>query len=234
MIQVRPFDALPSANLGWLKAHHHFPVDGRPDLDHEPVGALYVWNDDEFAPGKGFPMHAHRDVEIISYIRSGTVTHQDTLGNSYTIQSGDLQVMSAGTGIRHSEYNTGTEPLCLFQIWIAPNRFGWAPSYATMNFSKADRSGRLATLASGFSEDLSLNVLPLHADARLLGSRLRANESLTHSPTRGRKAYLVPAEGSLMINGTHVGKGSGVAMWGDDPLTITALSDAEIIMVETI
>ena len=234
MIDHRPLSALPSANLGWLKAHHHFPVDGRHDPAHMPVKSLYVWNDDEFAAGHGFPLHHHRDVEIITYVRTGVVTHEDTLGNSYEIQAGDVQVMSTGSGLRHSEFNRGKAPLKIFQIWISPNRLGAPPSYATSRFPGRERSNRLNVLASGLPEGASTEALPLRANARLLAGRLEAGGSMRYDVPDSRDLYLVPAVGAALVNGVRVEEGDGVAITREPVLEFKALADTELVVVELI
>ena len=232
MIDRRPFSALPFVNLGWLRAHHHFPVNGLADPDHKPMDPLYVWNDDEFAPGRGFPFHHHQDVEIITYVRRGAVTHQDTLGNSYELNEGDIQVMSAGSGLRHSEVNRGDSPLKLFQIWIAPNQVGVKPTYAIRRFPEHERANRLIVLASGASQDIASGAVPLHADARLLAGRLAEGSSLTYEIEAGRGIYLVPAAGQILVNGANAGEGDGVAITNEPKLEVTALQESEIVVVE--
>ncbi len=232
MIDHRPLSALPSANLGWLQARHHFPFNGRPDPAHMPVKSLYVWNDDEFAAGHGFPLHPHRDVEIITYVRTGIVTHGDTLGNAFEIQAGDVQVMSAGSGLRHSEFNRGDTPLKIFQIWIAPNQLGLPPSYAMRRFPGRERSNRLTVLASGLPEDASSEALPLRADARLLAGRLEAGASMKYEVLDGRDLYLVPAVGAVLLNGVRVEEGDGVAVTGERIVEFEALADTELVVVE--
>jgi redox-sensitive bicupin YhaK (pirin superfamily) len=232
MIDHRPVSGLAGADLGWLKARHHFPVDGRHDPAHAPVKSLYVWNDDEFAPGHGFPLHHHRDVEIITYVRTGVVTHEDTLGNSYEIRAGDVQVTSAGSGLRHSEYNRGKFPLKVFQIWIAPNQLGAKPSYATRRFQGRERSNQLTVLASGLPEDASSDVLPLQADARLLVGRFEAGRGMTYEPRAGRDLYLVPASGTLSVNGARIDEGDGVAITNEASLNFEAFEESELVAVE--
>jgi redox-sensitive bicupin YhaK (pirin superfamily) len=234
MIDHRPLSALPGANLGWLRARHHFPVDGRRDPAHMPVKSLYVWNDDQFAAGHGFPLHYHRDVEIITYVRAGVVTHEDTLANSYEIQAGDVQVMSTGSGLRHSEFNRAKAPLKIFQIWISPNSLGTPPSYATRPFPGRERSNRLTVLASGLPEDASSEDLPLRADARLLAGRLEAGGSMKYDVLDGRDLYLVPAAGTVFVNGVRAEEGDGVAITRETVLEFKALADTELVVVELV
>ena len=232
MIDHRPYAGLANAKNGWLTARHHFPVNGRADPQHTPVKSLYVWNDDEFAPRHGFPLHHHQDVEIITYVRSGSVTHADTLGNSYEIGAGDVQVMSTGSGLRHAEFNRGTEPLRIFQIWLAPNRFGGAPAYAARRFPGVDRSNQLVVLASGLQQDAAGDVLPLRADARLLAGRLEAGRSLRHEVGAGRDLYIVPSTGTVRVGGIEVEAGDGVAVTNEATVEFVAVRDTELVIVE--
>jgi quercetin 2,3-dioxygenase len=230
MIEVRPFESLGGANHGWLDAKHHFSFAGY----HEPArmhwGSLRVWNDDTIAPRSGFPTHPHADMEIITYVRKGAITHQDSMGNVGRTEAGDVQVMSAGTGVAHSEYNLEDEPAQLFQIWVLPNRRGQAPSWGARPFPKADRSGRFVTLASGFGSDA--DALPIRTDARVVGATLKAGESAEYALGAERYGYLVPAAGAVEINGVRVGARDGAAINGVETLRVTALEDAEIVLVD--
>ena len=232
MIDHRPFSGLPTNRISWMSGRHHFPVDGRPDSKHTPVKALYVWNDDTFPPKHGFPLHYHQNAEIITYVRSGTETHTDTLGNSYEITAGDIQVMSAGTGMRHSEFNRGSEPLKVFQIWLAPNEKGNAPTYAAGRFPGVDRSNQLVVLASGLKEDSNFNVLKLRAEARLLVGRLEAGGSLKHKIGSGHDLYLVPSTGSVLVDGVAVEAGDGVAVLNQAEVEFVAVQDTELVIME--
>ena len=230
MIDIRPFATLGAANHGWLDARHHFSFADYHDPDRVHWGALRVWNDDEIAAGTGFPPHPHSDMEIITYVRSGAITHQDNLGNTGRTEAGDVQVMSAGTGIRHSEYNLEPEATRIFQIWIEPNRTGGAPSWGAKPFPKGDRSGKFVTLASGFDDDG--DVLPIRTDARVLGATLKAGESTTYDLGKTRHAYLVPAVGAITVDGERVNARDGAALSGGKTVTITAIEDAEIVLVD--
>jgi quercetin 2,3-dioxygenase len=232
MIDHRPLSGLPGAKNGWLTARHHFPVNGRADPQHAPLRSLYVWNDDEFAARHGFPLHYHQDVEIITYVRSGAVTHEDTLGNSYEIAAGDVQVMSTGSGLRHAEFNRGPEPLKIFQIWLSPTQFGGAPAYAARRFPGADRSNQLVVLASGLHQDAAADVLPLRADARLLAGRLKAGRSLSYEIGTGRDLYLVPSTGAVRVGGIEVEAGDGVAVMNEQAVEFVAVRDSELVIVE--
>lgn len=230
MIELRPFDRLGGADHGWLKAKHHFSFASYYDPNNMGHGALRVWNDDEIAPDTGFPPHPHRDMEIITYVRDGAITHQDSLGNKGRTQAGDVQVMSAGSGVRHSEYNLEPETTRIFQIWIEPTQGGGQPTWGSKPFPKADRSGKLITIASGFASDI--DALPIRADARVLATTLKAGETATYDAEKARHLYLVPAVGSVEVNGVRVNARDGAAIHGETKLTITALADAELVLVD--
>ena len=227
-IDVRPFSSLGVANHGWLDAHHHFSFGGYRNPARMGWGNIVVWNDDMIAPNSGFPPHPHSDMEIITYVRSGAITHEDSMGNKGRTGAGDVQVMSAASGVRHAEYNVEPEPTTLFQIWIEPTSRGGEPSWGARPFPKGDRSGRWSVLASGFGEG---DALPIRSDARVLGATLKAGEALSHEVAPGRHAYLVPALGRLDIDGTSVNARDGVAL-GGGTYTIRAIEDAEIVLVD--
>ena len=231
MIEKRSFESLGHADHGWLNARHHFSFADYHDPARMNWGALRVWNDDQIAPNTGFPPHPHADMEIITYVRSGAITHQDSMGNKGRTGPGDVQVMSAGTGIRHSEYNLENEPTTLFQIWIMPNRRGGSPAWGAKPFPKGDRSGRFVTLASGFAEDT--DALPIRADARVLGATLKAGETIDYVVNEGRHAYLVPATGRIAIDGEAFNARDGAAITGGRTVTITADEDAELVLVDS-
>ncbi len=230
MIELRTFDGLGGADHGWLKAKHHFSFANYYDPKRMGWGALRVWNDDEIAPQSGFPPHAHSDMEIITYVREGAITHQDSLGNKGRTGAGDVQVMSAGTGVRHAEYNLESDRTRLFQIWIEPDAAGGAPSWGAKPFPKADRSGKFVTLASGREGDE--DALPIRADARVLGVTLKAGESATYETTPDRHTYLVASAGVVEVNGLRLGPRDGAAATDMDTLTVTAIEDAEVVMVD--
>jgi redox-sensitive bicupin YhaK (pirin superfamily) len=189
-----------------------------------------VWNDDEIAPNTGFPAHPHANMEIITYVREGAITHQDSLGNEGRTEAGDVQVMSAGSGIRHSEYNLEPSKTRIFQIWIEPTQRGGQPTWGSKPFPKSDRSGKLVTIASGIEGDT--DALPIRADARVLATTLKAGESAEYEPERSRNLYLVPAAGSVEINGVRVNARDGVAIRDEERLKITALEDTELVLVD--
>jgi redox-sensitive bicupin YhaK (pirin superfamily) len=230
MIDIRPFDTLGAANHGWLDAHHHFSFADYYDPRRVNWGNLRVWNDDAIAPKSGFPPHPHSDMEIITYVREGAITHQDSLGNRGRTEAGDVQVMSAGSGITHAEYNLEDETTRLFQIWIVPTTRGGNPSWGARPFPKGDRSGRFVTLASGFAEDSE--ALPIRTDARVLGATLRKGETTEYPLGTDRHAYLVPATGKIEINGVLANARDGIAISDTETLTVTALEDAELVMVD--
>jgi quercetin 2,3-dioxygenase len=231
MIDIRPFATLGHADHGWLDARHHFSFADYHDPARAQWGDLRVWNDDRMAPNAGFPPHPHRDMEIVTYVRRGAITHKDNLGNTGRTGAGDVQVMSAGTGIVHAEYNLENEATELFQIWIQTRRRGAAPGWGAQPFPRDARAGRLVVLASG-APDEDAGALPIEADARVLGATLRAGESATYSLGAGRHAYLVPASGAVTINGVAVGTRDGAAIRDEPALTITAREDSKIVLVD--
>ena len=231
MIERRPFASLGGANHGWLDAKHHFSFAGYHDAKRMGWGALRVWNDDTIAPQTGFPPHPHADMEIITYVREGAVTHKDSLGNEGRTEAGDVQVMSAGSGIRHAEYNLEPGTTRIFQIWIMPRQKGGSPAWGSQPFPKADRSGRFVTLASGFAEDT--DALPIRADARVLGARLEPGQEIEYRLRPGRHAYLVPASGAVSVNGVRVGERDGAAIRDEETLRLTAPDgEAELVLVD--
>jgi redox-sensitive bicupin YhaK (pirin superfamily) len=230
MIELRPFNKLGSADHGWLKARHHFSFGSYRDPDNLGFGSLRVWNDDEIAPNSGFPPHPHANMEIITYVREGAITHQDSLGNAGRTEAGDVQVMSAGSGIRHAEYNLEPVTTKIFQIWIEPSRDGGHPTWGAKPFPKADRSGKFVTIASGFAGDDG--ALPIRADARVMATTLKAGETATYDLGEGRGAYLVPALGSVEVNGVRVNARDGVAIRAERDLAITSIQDAELVLVD--
>ena len=230
MIDVRRFDTLGGANHGWLNARHHFSFANYYDPSRMGWGRLRVWNDDEIAAKSGFPPHPHSDMEIITYVRTGAITHEDSMGNRGRTAAGDVQVMSAGTGVRHSEFNLEDEMTTLFQIWIETDRPGAQPGWGAMQFPKSDRSGRFTILASGDPAD---GALPINADAKVLGATLKAGESLTYDLAPGRRAYLVPAVGAVDVNGVDLNARDGAGIVDEATLTVTAKEDAELVMVDS-
>lgn len=234
-IERRPFASLGHADHGWLDARHHFSFADYYDPARMAWGAIRVWNDDTIGPQSGFPPHPHRDMEIVTYVRSGAITHQDSMGNTGRTGAGDVQVMSAGSGVRHAEYNLEHEPTTLFQIWIEPRAKGGSPSWGAKPFPKGERSGKFVTLASGFAEDQQgeNGALAIRADARVLGATLKAGERVTLNLAEGRHAYLVPATGRIEIDGQRFDARDGAALTGGTTFTIVAVQDAEIVAVDS-
>lgn len=231
MIEPRPFGSLGEAHHGWLDAKHHFSFAEYHDPARVHWGALRVWNDDTIQPGTGFPLHSHADMEIITYVREGAITHQDNLRNKGRTVAGDVQVMSAGTGVRHSEYNLEPGITRIFQIWIFPDQRGEPPSWGSKPFPKGDRSGKFVTLASGIDGDE--DALPLRTDARVLGATLKAGETTEYRFSgKGRHGYLVPAIGSVEINGMALEARDGAAIKDEEVIRITAREDAELVLVD--
>jgi quercetin 2,3-dioxygenase len=235
MIELRPFNTLGAANHGWLDAHHHFSFANYHDPARVHWGSLRVWNDDAIAAGTGFPTHPHSDMEIITYVRSGAITHRDSMGNEGRTEAGDVQVMSAGSGVRHSEYNLEDEETRIFQIWIIPDERGGTPSWGARQFPKDDRNGAFIPLASGAAndDDAQSGALPIRADARVLGATIKAGESVTYTPrSADRHLYLVPATGKVRIGEVEAVARDGVAITALESVTITALEDSEVVLVD--
>ena len=231
MIDIRPFAGLGHADHGWLDARHHFSFASYHDPARMGWGAIRVWNDDTIAAKSGFPPHSHADMEIVTFVRSGAITHQDSLGNKGRTAAGDVQVMSAGTGITHAEFNLEDEATTLFQIWIVPDRAGEKPAWGQREFPRADRSGRWVTLAAGDAEDDG-EVLSIRADAKVLAARLGSGKSLHYAPDPSRHLYLVAPTGRVTVNGQAADPRDGIALTGEESLEIVAEDDAEIVLVD--
>ncbi|MGF7148306.1 hypothetical protein FHS96_001934 [Sphingomonas zeicaulis] len=230
MIERRPFAGLGHADHGWLDATHHFSFAGYYEPSRMGWGALRVWNDDSIAAKSGFPPHPHSDMEIITYVREGAITHQDSMGNVGRTAAGDVQVMSAGSGVRHAEYNLEDETTTLFQIWIEPAGRGGEPSWGARPFPKGDRSGRFVTLASGYANDE--DALPIRAEARVMAATLKAGEQAVLEVDPKRHLYLVPARGSITVNGVRIDGRDGAAITDVATLEIRGIDDAEVVLVD--
>jgi redox-sensitive bicupin YhaK (pirin superfamily) len=230
MIDVRPFESLGSFRNGWLDAHYHFSFSGYHDPKRQHWGALRVWNDDTIQPRTGFGRHGHKDMEIITYLRAGAITHRDHLGNHGRTVAGDVQVMWAGRGIEHEEQNFENEITQLFQIWIFPSEEGVKPGWETRSFPKGDQSGRIVTLASGRKHDSG--ALPIHQDAAILAATLKPGESVRYDIEPHRYLYLVPAAGLVTVNGKPAKARDGVAITGEDTVGITATEASEILIAD--
>ena len=228
MIDIRKFESLGHADHGWLDAHHHFSFASYHDPSRMGWGRIRVWNDDKIAAKSGFPPHPHRDMEIITYVRTGAITHQDSMGNKGRTAAGDVQVMSAGTGVVHAEYNLEDEDTTLFQIWIETDKPSAQPSWGAKPFPKESREGQFQLLASGNGDD---GVLHINSDARILGATLKAGETLEYSADPARHLYLVPSA-KVAVNGMSAEKRDGVAITGESALTVKAEEDAELVLVD--
>jgi redox-sensitive bicupin YhaK (pirin superfamily) len=230
MIELRPLETLGGANHGWLDAKHHFSFADYHDPERISWGSIRVWNDDTIQPGTGFPPHPHHDMEIITYVRDGAITHRDDLGNEGRTEAGDVQVMSAGTGVRHSEYNLEKEVTRIFQIWIIPDRQGERPAWGAKPFPKGDRAGAFVTLASGIAGDEA--ALPIRADARVAGATIKAGETVRYPLENGRHAYLVPARGKVRIGAVTASARDGIAIREEREIEVLALEDSEVVLVD--
>lgn len=232
MIEVRPFSSLGHADHGWLNARHHFSFAQYRDPQRMHWGLLRVWNDDEIQPGTGFPPHSHADMEIITYVREGAITHEDSLGNKGRTVAGDVQIMSAGTGIQHSEFNLEDGVTRIFQIWIIPTRRGLPPSWGTKPFPRDERIGQFVVLASGHDEDV--DALRIQSDARVLAASMTKGDRLTYEPASSQRfVYLVTASGNVRVNGHAAGPRDGVAVSEEDRIEIIADTECELILVDT-
>jgi hypothetical protein len=228
MIDIRPFESLGHADHGWLDARHHFSFANYYDASRMGWGTIRVWNDDRIAAKSGFPPHPHRDMEIVTYVRTGAISHQDSMGNKGRTAAGDVQVMSAGTGVTHAEYNLEDEETTLFQIWIETDRPGAEPGWGAKPFPKESRQGKFQLLASGEPDD---GALTINADARILGATLNAGETLSYDAAPDRHLYLVPS-GRVRVNGIEANARDGIAVTAEDRLTIEADEGAELVLVD--
>jgi len=207
------------ANHGWLDTNHTFSFADYYDAKHMGFGPLRVINEDRIVGGAGFPAHGHRDMEIISYVLDGAIEHKDSMGTGSVIRPGDVQRMSAGTGVTHSEFNASKNEAAHFlQIWIVPNKSGMKPSYEQKRFEDADKRGRLRLVASPDGAEGSVTVAQ---DVRLFATRLEKGDSVTHALAPQRSAWLQVARGNATVNGTELGAGDGVAVTKEDKLTLT-------------
>lgn len=232
MIDVRPFASLGGANHGWLKAKHHFSFANYHDPKRMNWGRLRVWNDDEIAAGTGFDAHPHRDMEIITYVREGAITHRDNMGNEGRTGAGDVQIMSAGTGVVHAEYNLEPETTKIFQIWIMPDQRGARPNWGAKSFPKAGREAAFEVLASGRPGDAGTGALPINVNGAVMAATIAKGQTLTQPLAAGRAAYLVLAKGAATVNGATLNERDGVGIAREEAVTITATADAEVVMVE--
>jgi redox-sensitive bicupin YhaK (pirin superfamily) len=229
-LTLRKSDERGHANFGWLDSRHSFSFGHYHDPKHMGFGPLRVINDDRVSPGGGFPTHPHSDMEIISYVLEGGLAHKDSLGTGSVIRPGDVQRMSAGTGIRHSEFNASkTEPVHFLQIWIIPERNGLAPGYEQKAFTDAEKRGKLRLVGSRDGRDGSVTI---HRDVDLYATLLSAGETVQHELSAGRAAWVQVARGSLTLNGERLAEGDGVAVKTPGTLRLEGAADAEALLFD--
>ena len=229
MLEIRKSADRGTANLGWLYSRHTFSFGDYYDPKHMGFGVLRVINEDRVSPGQGFGTHGHRDMEIISYVLEGALEHKDSIGTGSVIRPGEVQVMSAGTGIRHSEFNhSKSEPVHFIQIWIVPDREGIAPRYDQKQFPDHEKRGRLRLIGSSDGRDGSIMI---HQDVQLLAALLNAGEQVTHALATGHRAWLQVARGAVRVNVHDLDTGDGVAVHDEAALTVTARTNGAEILV---
>lgn len=230
MLDIRPAAARGYADFGWLNSRHSFSFGSYYDPEHVSFSDLVVINEDRVEPGFGFDPHSHRDMEIFSYVLEGALAHKDSMGHGASIQPGDVQLMSAGTGVQHSEYNASTQtPVHFLQIWIAPARQQLAPRYQQQHFSAAHKRGRWCLIISPQGEDGSLTI---QQDARVYAACLDGTESLQHQVEPSRYAYIHVARGSLVVNGQRVSAGDGIKVREPGTLDFGEGQAAEILLFD--
>ena len=230
MMQLRAANERGHARYDWLNTYYSFSFADYYDSRHMGIANLRVINDDTIAPGGGFPTHGHRDMEIVTYVLSGALEHKDSMGNGSVIRPGDVQRMSAGHGVRHSEFNpSNDEPVHLLQIWLLPNRQGIAPGYAQRHFPAEQRRGVLRLLVSPDGREDSLDA---QQDALLYGSLLQRGETLDHALTAGRTAYVHLAKGSARVNGMPLNGGDGLSIEREPRVHIEGLDSAELLLFD--
>jgi len=230
MIELRRGTDRGHANHGWLDSYHTFSFADYFDPAHVGFSALRVINEDRVQPGAGFPTHGHRDMEIVSYVLEGGLEHKDSMGNGSVIRPGDVQRMSAGTGVRHSEFNASdTELVHFLQIWILPDRHGHTPGYEQKHFTPAELEGRLRLIASPDGRDGSVTI---HQDARLYAAKLDGTQAVTHTLAAGRRAYVHVARGALHVNGTPLAAGDGARLENETQLRFDQGHGAEVLLFD--
>ena len=230
MQKLRPSEARGHANLDWLDSRHSFSFGQYFDPKHMGFGALRVINEDRVAPGTGFGTHGHKDMEIISYVLAGALEHKDSLGSGSVIRPGEVQLMTAGSGIRHSEYNPSkADPAHFLQIWITPEAEGLSPGYQQKSFAPEESQGRLRLVASRDGRNASLTI---HRDVDFYMARLDGEQRLRHQLAPGRIAWLQVVRGTLRLNGEALAAGDGVAIEDETSLVLTEGEDAEILLFD--
>jgi redox-sensitive bicupin YhaK (pirin superfamily) len=230
MFSIRQADARGKADFGWLDSRHTFSFGNYYDPQHMGFGPLRVINEDRVLPGRGFDTHGHRDMEIISYVLEGALAHKDSMGNGSVIRPGDVQRMSAGTGVRHSEHNhSQSEPVHFLQIWILPARNGLAPGYEQKSFTDEDKQGRLRLIGSKDGREDSVLI---HQDVDLYATRLEAEEQVIHRLNQDRNGWLQVLRGRVQLNGQMLAAGDGAAVKGPETLVLSALENAEALLFD--
>jgi len=218
------------ADFGWLDSRHTFSFGNYHDPKHMGFGPLRVINDDRVAGGGGFPPHPHANMEIISYVLEGALAHKDSIGTGSVIRPGDIQRMTAGTGIHHSEFNASqTEAVHFLQIWIIPDRAGLAPGYEQKSFSDAEKRGKLRLVGSRDGRDGSVTI---HQDVELYASLLPTGKTVTHDLTPGRAAWVQVAQGCVKLNGETLVEGDGAAITAAGPMRLEGVADADILLFD--
>ena len=230
MIDIRPFAGLAHRDHGWLDTRHHFSFADYHDPERMGWGRIRVWNDDKIAPRSGFPPHSHSDMEIVTFVRTGAISHKDSMGNEGRTGAGDVQVMSAGTGVAHAEYNLEDEDTTLFQIWILPDSAGGEPDWGMREFPRGERSGKWEIVASGDPE--GDEALPIRAEARILAATLSAGETVSYEAAPWRHQYLVATGGRIRVNGQEANPRDGIAITAEEAIEVEALEDCELVMVD--
>jgi redox-sensitive bicupin YhaK (pirin superfamily) len=230
MLTVRRANERGHFDHGWLDTYHTFSFSEYHDPAHMSFRALRVMNEDRVAPGQGFGMHGHRDMEIVTVVLSGALEHRDSLGNGEVLRPGEFQRMTAGTGIRHSEFNPSeTEPVHLYQIWLLPERLGLEPSYEQRAFPREERHNRLRVVASRNAEEGSLTI---HQDARVMLATLDAGKAVEYALSAGRHAWLQVLSGNVTANGNRLAAGDGLAASDADGATVAANEPSEILLFD--
>ncbi|MBD2257612.1 pirin family protein [Pseudanabaena sp. FACHB-2040] len=230
MITIRPANERGAANFGWLDSRHTFSFGNYYDPNHMGFATLRVINEDKVSPSQGFGTHGHRDMEIISYVLEGALEHKDNIGNGSIIRPGDVQRMSAGTGILHSEYNASkTDPVHFLQIWILPDQSGIEPGYEQTHFSSEEKQGKLRLVGSRDGREGSVTI---HQDVNLYATSLQEGEAVDHALRQGRVAWLQVARGTIDLNGYTLTAGDGAAVTHSEVLTLAAATEAEVLLFD--
>lgn len=230
MIKIIPYETLGHANHGWLDARHHFSFANYHDKNRMGFGLMRVINDDIIAAGEGFGLHPHSNMEIITYIRQGAISHKDNMGNAGKTKAGDVQVMSAGTGVFHSEYNEENEPTILYQIWIIPNKKDVQPRWDSKEFPKQNVAEKLPVLVSGMEQHKDAGALFIYQDAAIYGGNLKAGTVIKQEIKH--QAYILASNGSIMVGGVAMKQGDGAEVIDEKIIEISAVSDAEILVID--